>query len=497
MECSETNRRLQKYVGKEHLLSEPYFTQICKMKHYISSVLGDFDSFINDLPSLVRVTAGATAHTPRIDSLPQFKLKMKLYSTPRARRYLYALYRYYGFRAPRFRDCHLNRVETVPKNWKTDRTIACEPEGNLPLQLAFDAWTKRRLRAFGIDLSNQSLNQRACVHASRVDGDVTVDFSKASDTIAYNVVSWLFPVDFYRYLADVRSPMWRIKDVNGGVYAKFSSMGNGSTFTIETLLFAAACHAVGARNSLVYGDDVIINRAFYEPFVALTGFLGFTVNSDKTYASGPFRESCGVDSFNGIDVTPVYVRQLDKRKASVCHFVNTLLGLTFPGSALEAFLFSLVEEFNLPLVPYQESTMSGVWIDPDVARRLRLLRQPRKNKRGWSGKWLACFKAYVPKTRAKKFVDSRGYYLWFLNKHSQVLFKGPWELTRKSSSQTAAQTSVVQVFRHAYVRKWVGWFPPADGLYPIHLLWWSERFRPPARELPLKGRQTAKRKRSK
>jgi hypothetical protein len=481
--CSETNRRLLPYVGKEHLLLEPYRTQVNKMKHYISSVLGDYDSFIDDLPSLIRVTAGATAHSARADSLPQFKMKHVLWSTPRARRYLCALYRFYGFNVPMFRSCHRNRVETVPKNWKTDRTIACEPEGNLPLQLAFDTWAKQRLKLFGINLSDQSLNQRASARASAIDGDVTVDFSKASDTIAYNVVSWLFPVDWYRFLSDVRSPGYRIPSVAAnGVYAKFSSMGNGSTFAIETLLFAAACHAVGARNFLVYGDDVIIGKEYYERFLSLTGFLGFTINTDKSFASGPFRESCGLDSFNGLDVTPVYVRQIDARKASQCHFVNTLLTLSFPDSKLEVYLLSLVQDLDLPLVPYSESTISGVWIDPGVARQRGILREPPRRKGRHRAKWLTSFKSFVPKTTRMKFVDSRGYYLWFLNKRSQVLFKGPWQFWRtKESSHPATQTSAVPVFRHAYVRKWVSWFPPANGHYPAHLVWWSELFRPPQR----------------
>jgi hypothetical protein len=234
--CSDTNLRLKPFVRRPDLLDRDLYVKVMRMRRYISNVLGDFSPFLDSLPNLVRVTPGATANAKRKDSLPQLKMSMRTFASEGAARYVDALYRFYGFRSPRISDCPSNRVELVPKNWKTSRTIACEPEGNLPLQLAFDTYAKRRLRHFGINLSDQSANQRAAKHGSIHNNNVTVDFSQASDTIAYNAVQLVFPIDWLGYLNDVRVPCYR-GVFGSGTYSKFSSMGNGSTFTIETLIF--------------------------------------------------------------------------------------------------------------------------------------------------------------------------------------------------------------------------------------------------------------------
>lgn len=466
-QCQDTNLRLKPFVEGQRLLDADTAIKVAKMRRYISNVLGDFTRFLNDLPALVKVTPGATAQSSRVNSLPQLKLRMKLYCTSRASKYVKALYHLFGFNVPRTKATHSNRIELVPKNWKTDRTIACEPEGNLPLQLAVDTYVKRKLRRFRIDLRDQSANQRKARHASVYNDYVTVDFSAASDTISYNTVAWLMPEDWFRYLCDVRAPSFR--GVFGqGVYSKFSSMGNGSTFVLETLIFAAVCHAVGSSNFLVYGDDVIIEKKYYEEFVALAQFLGFTVNEEKSFTDGPFRESCGGDYFNGIDVTPVYIRNINERKATLCHLVNTLGSLTFPGSKLSDLLADIIIRRNLPLVPWNESTLSGVWIDPREARRLGILQRKRLYERG---PCLDYCKSYVPKYRMRKFQDCRGYYLWFLLKGEQVLVGGPWDEAR---SRRPLQTSSVPIFQHAYVRKWVCWHEPAKAM-PDHILW-SEHF---------------------
>lgn len=462
--CSETNLRLKPYVEGTCRLDINTSGKVFKMQQYIRTVLGDFSCFLDDMQNLVRVTPGATAQSSRRNSLPQLKLRLKLFCTTRASKYVRSLFHLFGFENVRTKMTSSNRIELVPKNWKTDRTIACEPEGNLPLQLAFDTYVKRKLKRFNIDLRDQSANQRKAKHASIYNDFVTVDFSAASDTISYNTVALLLPTDWFNFLCDVRSPLYR--GVFGqGTYSKFSSMGNGSTFCLETLIFAAACYACGSRNFLVYGDDVIIESKYYEDYIKLTQFLGFSINVDKSFHDGPFRESCGGDYFNGIDVTPVYIRGLDERKALLCHLVNSLGSLTFPGSRLGKYIFGLIPKYKLPLVPFNESTLSGVWIDPSKARRLGILSNRTIHK---NSPCLNYFKSYVPKYKMKSFKDVRGYYLWFLNKNYQVRFNQPWIIDSYKSTPT--QTSSVPIFQHGYVRKWVCWREPTEAM-PDHILW--------------------------
>lgn len=464
LQCSLTNRRLRDAVNDLSLLDPVIRHRIREMRLYISRVLGEFSSFRRQLPSLVRVTPGATSERARRNSLPQMKMTLRPFVTRWAYELLQSVYNYYGFDTFKGRIVKSNRVELVPKNWKTSRTIACEPEGNLALQLAFDSYAKERLRSFGIDLSDQSSNVKAAQAAS-IDGlNATVDLKAASDTVAYNTVMLLFPDDWLDYLCRIRSPFYR--GVFGhGTYAKFSSMGNGATFCVETLIFAAACYAVnGNDNFLVYGDDIIIRQESYRDLWRLLGFLGFTINEEKTFTSGPFRESCGGDFFDGECVTPVYIREINQRKATLCHLVNTVRSVASPEGRLMAYLKKMIFEYKLSAVPYNEDTMSGVWIDPGLARRLGILASGRSLPRKLRGTQSEWYRAYVPKTSVRPFIDSRGYYLWFLNKNSQVLFGGPWSISRLKKLSPPSKTSEATIYDHKYVRKWVSWREPTQSL---------------------------------
>lgn len=495
--CAATNLRLDFCYANRVSLAPDLVKQIETMQSYISDVLGDFDRFLTDLPRLIRITPGATASTRRADSVPPLKMKMKVFATAGAARYLKALYRYHGFNKPKIMLTDSNRVERVPKNWKTDRTIACEPEGNLPLQLAFDTYAKGRLAKNRINLRSQFKNQQLSREASINDNFVTVDGENASSTISYAAVAWLFPLQWFDYLNNVRTPRYR-GCFGEGTYAMFSSMGNGSTFTIETLLFSAACYAAGSRKFLVYGDDVIIEKEFFEEYRRITEFLGFTINESKTFVSGPFRESCGLDSWNGVDVTPVYLRGSSLRKAELCHIYNVMKPLSHPEGKLLKYLNDIARYHQLPAVPFQDDTMSGIWIDPDIAKQKKLcirkahtclLSGERHRNQFYH------FKGYKPESKLNDFSGSQGYYLWFLRARDIVRYPEPWALTKSrivTSGRKGADrllitdnvSSAVATYEHRYVRKWVCWREPTQAL-PVSL-YWDAPIIPPVRRV---GRQ--------
>jgi hypothetical protein len=468
-QCSRTNCEIAQYISGSKKLDYNTNVIIDRVRRYINSVLGFYPDFEHNLLDYVKITSGATASRKRSASIPQLKLKGVVYATRAAMPYLSMLFRETGFNNFRILPTHSNRITLVAKSWKTHRTIACEPEGNLPLQLAFDKWTKKRLLKYGIDLSNQLKNQNLAKQSSVSNEMATLDFKAASDTIAYNVVAWLFPNDWFEFLCSVRSPGYR--GVFGeGQYHKFSSMGNGTTFTIETLIFAAVCHALNSENYSVYGDDVLIESYLVPEFLRITKLLGFTINVEKSFTSGPFRESCGGDFYNGINVTPVYIRTIDFRKSVLSHIVNTVGRLTYPGSNLGRYLNSIVEEHKLLRVPWNDSTTSGVWIDPDEAKRLGVL--CRSQWVPW-GPILPSFVAYVPKTVNRRFFGPRGYYLWFIQKHCEVRMNTPYDdifYDYRDTDFNNAQTSAAAVFLHKSVKKRVVWFQPHTGK-PDHLLW--------------------------
>jgi hypothetical protein len=93
---------------------------------------------------------------------------------------------------------------------------------------------------------------------------------------------------------------------------KFSSMGNGFTFELETLIFAALAAAVSdltlGENLFVYGDDIIVPTHASSNVLAVLRTFGFTPNTKKTFTSGSFRESCGGDYFLGYDVRSVFLK---------------------------------------------------------------------------------------------------------------------------------------------------------------------------------------------
>ncbi len=93
-----------------------------------------------------------------------------------------------------------------------------------------------------------------------------------------------------------------------------SSMGNGFTFPLETLVFwalAESCREIAAPSSgvrtLTYGDDIIIARDAYPLLLDVFRSVGFTLNVKKSYSDGRFRESCGADYILGSPVRPVYI----------------------------------------------------------------------------------------------------------------------------------------------------------------------------------------------
>lgn len=209
-----------------------------------------------------------------------------------------------------------NKVITVPKNAKTDRTIAVEPSLNLFFQKGAGAMIRRRLARFGVDLNDQTVNQKRAQHGSLDNSLATVDFSAASDTISSILVLELLPQKWFNLLDLLRSR--RGYHINKRVlieYEKFSSMGNGYTFELESLIFWAVAKATvpvdHPQYSLitVFGDDVIIPSDYYDAFADACSFLGFTINPTKSFADSPYRESCGKHYWNGVDITPIYLRR--------------------------------------------------------------------------------------------------------------------------------------------------------------------------------------------
>lgn len=157
----------------------------------------------------------------------------------------------------------------------------------------------------------------------------TLDLSMASDCLSKNLVAELLPYDLYAMLDKLRTPtvqlsglvqpgkMKKLFGVSAVVDAvieleKFSSMGNGYTFELESMIFYAladSCvrHLKGNTQMVsVYGDDIIVPVEAVPLLTEVLSHCGFLLNKDKSFSEGPFRESCGADYLFGFDIRPFY-----------------------------------------------------------------------------------------------------------------------------------------------------------------------------------------------
>lgn len=216
-----------------------------------------------------------------------------------------------------FRLVDGSRITTVPKTAKTDRTIAIEPLLNVYLQLGVDRELKLRLKSrWGYNLNSQEKNQLLAKKAAVSNDLATIDLSAASDLISLRICAILLPELWFNLLYELRSPKGCLEGV-WRPYEKISSMGNGYTFALESLIFAAlvrcAIRRTGSeRESAVFGDDLIVPTTAVNYLYTLLELCGFRINKEKSFTSGPFRESCGVDRFLGYNVRPVFLkRRLD------------------------------------------------------------------------------------------------------------------------------------------------------------------------------------------
>lgn len=199
-----------------------------------------------------------------------------------------------------------NKVTFVPKDCKTDRSIAVEPRWNIFLQKGVGSVLRRILRKkAGIDLDDQSRNQDLARVGSLTGFYSTIDLKSASDTVSFRLVEFLLPERWRTVLNALRSPYYFLEG-KWHKAEKWSSMGNGYTFELESLVFHALVWSVCGVDHSVYGDDLIIPEQHFDEVVELLNFAGFSVNEEKSFHAGPFRESCGADYFNGYLVTPIY-----------------------------------------------------------------------------------------------------------------------------------------------------------------------------------------------
>jgi len=299
---------------------------------------------------------------------------------------------------------HDSKLSFVPKTARIDRAICIEPRWNIYLQLGIGDLIAKRLRRYGQDIKCQERNQEAARRAYD-HGLGTIDLSSASDSISINlVIDLLSCADplWYDLLLKSRchSTLYKGKRIR---LEKISSMGNGYTFPLETLIFYALAWAAtrymraDTHTVQVYGDDIIVPRAVFSLLVETLECVGFAVNTDKSYASGSFFESCGKDYFRGREVRPFFVKKSVQTLEDAITLHNQLIAWAgnnqvLPGLLnLQRWLLArgcVLREIPRHLRLFGPTTLSGVFHSDFVEW------SARRDRHGLEGVWV---RAYVTK----------------------------------------------------------------------------------------------------
>lgn len=293
-----------------------------------------------------------------------------------------------------------SRLSFVPKNEETVRTIATEPSGNMLLQLSAGAYLERALKLVGLDITTQQAKNRLLCSVGVDYGLCTIDLKSASDRISIDLVRQLLPREWVELLMAIRSPYTTLPDKRVVELGMISTMGNGTTFPLMTLIIAAliygyrCCRGGPARRidwsqTAVFGDDIIVSSAEYDEICDILTRAGFVINHDKSFKCGYFRESCGLDTWLGADVTPFYVKGLAS-PAAVYVAINQLVRWC------TTYRIELVEPLRLLLgwLPGRKPFFVPQWSDPSSG--IRALEVQR------------CYKMLRPVTRRVRLSTDSG-----------------------------------------------------------------------------------------
>lgn len=221
-----------------------------------------------------------------------------------------------------------DRLMFIHKSITALRSIGAQPTSSGMLQLGVHSIGVHILRNLGIDLEDQSRNQKGAYLGSRdwesENPYYTLDKSNASNLLALGLVQTFFPPAWGKALCRLRTTSYEAPpELGGGThpYHMYAGMGNGTTFFVETLVFWAIAYATSDHKDVesfvkekayaIYGDDVVLRRKHAVRYQRLATFLGFQFNKEKTFLDGPFRESCGADYYMGVNVRPAYPSSSD------------------------------------------------------------------------------------------------------------------------------------------------------------------------------------------
>lgn len=279
----------------------------------------------------------------------------------------------------------VSKLHSVPKSSTSRRTITIEP---LLLMYHQQAWntlirdkiTSDPFLSGALSLDDQMPSRQMALAASRSRAFATVDLSSASDRLSLALVCKVFKHD--RLLLDgllASRSSWCDTGNASLKLLKYAGMGNATTFPVQSLVFTILCvksiltsigKPINVRNCRealscvrVYGDDLIIPTHAYSALCQNLQSHGLRVNTSKSFVLSSFRESCGLDAYAGVEITPTYARmKVDNLKdpSTIASLVSTANQLWAKGYYCAATYLSEQVEASIGRLPLVRSVSSGL-----------------------------------------------------------------------------------------------------------------------------------------
>lgn len=364
----------------------------------------------------------------------------------------------------------------APKDRTKARVICTEKTLDMFFQLGLGRVVEERLISFfGIDLSvQQERNRELARLGSLLDFSyslATVDLKCASD-MPLSMAKSVYPKSVFDLLYRYRSRSTFISGLGSHSLSILSSMGNGYTFPMQTVLFASivrACFIINGVTQLyprkgrlgnfgVFGDDIICPSQLLPDLYRLLSLLGLVVNVDKSFAKGPFRESCGADYYNGRNVRGIYTETIKtpQSRFALCNALNEW-------SAKTQIYLPRTIQYVLKSLPY----LPIPWWDSEDAG-LRVPSSFLDERRDWRGR--VQYKAYRPKAYGWTITDAGSFegpkhLLSRLIQNPHGLWLSFMQGSVRAGKVSVRQTDTKYSLKKSYVFGWdyrpSGWLP--DG----------------------------------
>lgn len=286
---------------------------------------------------------------------PHRKYEWKTYYEELAKEYPYEDYFFFNYshlvdRLHRFlrlphRDAGFAKLVAVEKDSRGPRLISMEPLEYQWIQQglgrAMVDWIERHpVTRDRVRFTDQQVNRDLALASSLDQQFDTLDLKDASDRVSLALVRRLFPPFLLSKLEGCRSVGTKVQG-NRFVYKKFAPMGSALCFPVESIVFWALAvaainletftwtshclRAVSKTQVHVFGDDLVVPHGALDMLRPVFEELLLKFNENKCCTGKFFRESCGCDAFQGVDVTPLRLHHLGDTPndtVSICSYAN-------------------------------------------------------------------------------------------------------------------------------------------------------------------------------